>query len=130
MAASKKNNGIQVDVTTRRMKKRPGFPPGPDVSAAPRGKENAIGSTASYSQISKQKVPFPNPRVAKAPNNAIQRMSGTAGNAIDPISNQPMKKGSPVPAQSMSKAAQFGRRLGTALDPGFEAPAKKKAKGK
>jgi hypothetical protein len=72
-----------------------------------------------------------NKAVTYAPDNAIQRRLGTAGHAVDPISNQPMLKGSPVEAQSMSKAAQFGRRLGTALEPGFDKPvSKQKLAGK
>jgi hypothetical protein len=63
-----------------------------------------------------------NKNVDYAPDNVFQRAAGTAGHALDPISGQPMVKGSPVEAQSNSPAAQFGRRLGTALDLGFDRP--------
>lgn len=80
-----------------------------------------------------------NPNVAYVADHWLQRPAGTAGHAVDPISNTPFVKGEPKEPLSMSKGAQFGRRLGLALEPGFErrvakqklaGPKKAKKKGK
>lgn len=87
---------------------------------SPDQKKAKLDATFQHMQTVPRDAGGRNKKVGYAPDNSLQRRAGTAGHAIDPISSQPMVKGSPVAAQDMSPAAQFGRRLGMALEPGFE----------
>lgn len=72
----------------------------------------------------------PNPNVARIPSDFGTRAAGTAGRAVDPLSGQPMIKGRPVAAQSMSPIAQGARQFGYSVDDAILGPFQKKKKKK